>query len=404
MLNKQQFAVYNAALDNLRTGRKQVFEYSGRAGTGKTYTLMEICRGIGIPMDSILPMAYTGAAAAVLRKKGFLNATTLHSGLFTPEQIPNPAFEKAKKMNEMNHQFGVPDIPRMITKFVPKRSLPGIRLIVIDEGYMCPDYMKDIIERYDIPVIVTGDMRQLPPVFGQPAYLIGDNIPELTETMRQEEDSPIIYIANRILNGEPIHCGNYGNRVMVIEEQDIIPDMFKYANLVLAGTNATRDFWNMKIRKEVFGLDTPLPAYMDRVICRRNNHDISVNSIELANGLIGYCGSSPDVSSFDGKYFYMDFCPDILTDPFMNLKCDYEYFSAPSNVRRNYNNPYNTGEKFEFAYCITTHLSQGSEASRGIYFNELMGRDPEFQKRLDYTAVTRFKDYMIFIKPRRMFF
>ena len=32
------------------------------------------------------------------------------------------------------------------------------------------------------------------------------------------------------------------------------------------------------------------------------------------------------------------------------------------------------GEKFEFGYAITTHLSQGSEANRGIYIDEWMGK------------------------------
>ena len=105
MLNMQQFNIFNAALDNLRHGYKQVFEYSGRGGTGKTYTLKEICDHSNIPEDRILPMAYTGAAAAVLRRKGFKNATTLHSGLFTPEDVPNPKFKKATEKHLMNHQL-----------------------------------------------------------------------------------------------------------------------------------------------------------------------------------------------------------------------------------------------------------------------------------------------------------
>ena len=406
MLNKQQQIVHDAALKNLYTGRKQVFEYSGRSGTGKTYTLRKICEDSGIPEKNILPMAFTGAAAAVLRKKGFLRATTLHAGLFAPKQVKNPAFYEAKHdSKEFNHQFGLPKVPSMITKFVPKTSLGHTELIVIDEGYMCPRFMKDIIEQYNLPVIVTGDMRQLPPVKDMPAYLAGDNIPELTETMRQEADSPIVYIANRILQGLPIHCGNYGNRVLVIEENDLTPEMLKCSNMILAGTNYTRDYWNTKIREEIWGYDSPLPMYGERVICRQNNHNNAVNSIELANGLMGYSVSNPDVSTFNGKYFRMDFLPDLLYEPFKNLLCDYEYFSASPKERRDYHNPYNFGEKFEFAYCITTHLSQGSEAERGIYFSEIINHGgAEYQKRLDYTAVTRFKQFMILVKPKRRFF
>ncbi len=404
MLNRQQQAVHDAAIRNLRTGHKQVFEYSGQAGSGKSYTLRQICIDSGIPESRILPMAYTGAAAAVLRKKGFPYATTLHAGLYTPEDFPNPEFLRIKEKNRMNHQFGVPNVPPTIVKFVPKKVLPNIDLIVIDEGFMCPEYMKSVIESFGIPVIVTGDMRQLPPVKSTPAYLVGDNIPELTELMRQEGDSPIIYIAQRILAGLPIHTGNYGNRVLVIEEDELVPDMFRYSDMILAGTNATRDKWNTLIRKDIWGFDSDLPMFGERMICRRNNHSIEMDSIELANGLLGYSLSSPDVSGFDGKTFLMDFLPDIGSRPFKNLICDYEYFSLPSHLRNDYHGKYNTGERFEFAYCITTHLSQGGEANRGIYFDERLGMGEEYQKRLAYTGVTRFREFLIIVKAKRRFF
>jgi exodeoxyribonuclease-5 len=403
-LNQGQQAVHDMALANLRQRRNQVFQYSGQAGSGKSYTLYQICLDSGIPMNKILPMAFTGAAAAVLRKKGFPTATTLHSGLFIAEDMPNPLFYERRKEMRMNEQFGVPDVPPIITKFVPRKELPGIELIVIDEGYMCPKYMRSVIESFGIPIIVTGDRRQLNPVGDDPAYLTDPNVPELTELVRQDANSPIIYLARRILEGLPINTGIYGNRVLVIEDNDLNDNMIRSSDLVLCGTNATRDYWNSHARRDIYGYDTKLPNYGERVICRHNNHGLEQDGIELANGLIGYTVSSPDVSGFNGKNFFMDFLPDMMSRPFRNLQCDYEYFSAPTKVRANYHNPYNTGERFEFAYSITTHLSQGSEANRGIYIDEYMGRGSDMQTRLAYTGVTRFKESLIFVKPHRRFY
>ena len=401
MLNNDQRRIYNEALKNLHGGYKQVYEYGGAAGTGKTYTLYQICKDSGIPMNRILPMAYTGAAACVLRKKGFDNATTLHSGLFHSEEIPNPEYRNLLTKDNINSQFGVPTVPRTIIRFVPKKTLPNIDLIVIDEGRMCPKYMKYIIESFGIPVIVTGDPHQLGPIGDDPAYLI-DNYPELFELMRQDAMSPIIYIAQRILHNEPINTGVYGNKVLVIEDTDLTDNMILASNLIICGTNATRDYWNNHIREDLLNFHGPLPHYGERMICRKNNHSIEISGIELANGLIGYCASEPDIPYNDT--FYMDFLPDILVEPFRNLNCDYEYFSAPSKVRVKYNNPFNKGEKFEYGYCITTHLSQGSEALKGIYIDEYMGRNAEDIKRLQYTGVTRFKDSMIFVKRHRQFY
>ena len=404
MLNKGQQRIHDAALHNLYTGHNLVYEYGGAAGTGKTYTLYQICKDSGIPMSRILPMAYTGAAATVLRKKGFPSATTLHSGLYTAIEVANPNFKKILDADQINHEFGLPNMSPTITKFVPKKALPNIDLIVIDEGRMVPLYMKDIIESYGIPIIVTGDYNQLDPVGDSPAYLV-DNYDILDEIMRQDEQSAIVYIAHRILRGEPIDTGNYGNQVLVIEEDDLSDAMILASNLVICGTNATRDIWNTYIRENLLGFHGNLPNYGERLICRKNDHCTEVDGIELSNGLIGFAANQPDASGFDGRSFYLDFLPDILVSPFRNLVCDYEYFSSPAKVRLHYNNPYNHGQRFEYGYCITTHLSQGSEANRGIYIDEWMGKgDPEMQKKLQYTGVTRFKESMIFVKRKRRYY
>ena len=50
---------------------------------------------------------------------------------------------------------------------------------------------------------------------------------------------------------------------------------------------------------------------------------------------------------------------------------------------------------FEYAYAITTHLSQGGEFNQGIIIREHL--HPQMQKQLEYTAVTRFKKSCIII-------
>lgn len=402
-LNRGQQRIHDAALQHIWHENNLVYEYGGAAGTGKSYTLFQICKDSGIPMKNILPMAYTGAAATVLRKKGFPTATTLHSGLYTAIDVPNPSYRKALEADKINHEFGLPNMSPTITKFVPKKVLPNIDLIVIDEGRMVPYYMKEIIESYGIPIIVTGDYNQLDPIGDKPAYLV-DKFDILDEIMRQDEGSAIVYLAHRVLKGEPIDTGNYGNRVLIIEEDDLTDSMIMASNVVLCGTNATRDIWNKYIRENLLGFHSPLPNYGERLICRKNDHGIEVDGIELSNGLIGYVANSPDISGFDGRSFYLDFLPDILVSPFKNLVCDYEYFSSPAKVRLHYNNQYNNGQRFEYGYCITTHLSQGSEARQGIYIDEWLGGDPEVQKKLQYTGITRFKEAMIFVKRKRKYY
>ena len=62
---------------------------------------------------------------------------------------------------------------------------------------------------------------------------------------------------------------------------------------------------NSTIRK-MYGFEGNLPKYGERVICRKNNWDISIDGIALANGLAGHVVNNPDPSSFnaDGTCSY----------------------------------------------------------------------------------------------------
>jgi ATP-dependent exoDNAse (exonuclease V) alpha subunit len=57
------------------------------------------------------------------------------------------------------------------------------------------------------------------------------------------------------------------------------------------------------------------------------------------------------------------------------------------------------GEKFEFGYAITTHLSQGSQYFNGIYLQEYFGGGYDINKRLNYTGITRFRHKCIYVIP-----
>lgn len=72
------------------------------------------------------------------------------------------------------------------------------------------------------------------------------------------------------------------------------------------------------------------------MICRKNDWNIEVNGISLANGLIG--SVIKDISPLDidlkKKQFKMDFKPDMFNGIFEDLECDYDYFIADSVTRK----------------------------------------------------------------------
>lgn len=271
---------------------------------------------------------------------------------------------------------------------------------------MTPEYIRKEIDSRDVRVIACGDLKQLPPVGSNPGYLVDGEIFHLNQIMRQNADNPIIWISNRAYENKPIHKGLYRSNsgsVLVIEEDELTDNMIAWADIMICGTNKTRDKMNTRTRQSVLGIKSDLPLYNERLVCRRNNWNREVDGISLTNGLVGRVSSYPDVSCFDGKTLSISFNPFIINSSFNNLKINYEYLTAPYDKRKIIKeNKYYEGERFEYAYCVTTHVSQGSEYNNGIYFKEYLSK--EINPNLDFTGITRFKRSCIIVLPKRKFY
>ena len=400
ILNQCQSVTVTKGVDWYKNSSEQIFEVDGEAGTGKSVVLYEIARQSGLKPYEILPMAYTGQAAIIMRLKGFPHAKSIHSSLYEVCKEPKP-YQNSPFM-KMNTTFNTPEY-EYVFRPIPINGLnSNIKLMIIDEGWMVPDTMRETITKHGIKILVAGDSGQLPPIGGNPAFLTGYNVHHLTELMRQAADNPIIYLAHRARAGKPIHCGLYGNKVLVINDTELTDHMITDVGNIICGTNKSRDYFNKRTR-EILNISSPVPLYGERIICRNNNWSLEQDNIALANGLSGVVSSPYSINSFNGKTFTVDFLPDLLKTPFRNLEVDYEYLISPYDIRNQLkNNRFSKGEKFEYAYALTTHLSQGAEFPCGIYFEEFLRSN--IQNQLNYTGITRFREYMIYAKKSRKFY
>ena len=399
ILNPEQERVVEAALKFLKSSN-QLFEYDGCAGVGKSVVLHEIIRRSHLKYSQIAPMAYTGSAACVMRTKGFPNARSIHSWLYELVKMQKVVYDdqNKKSFTKYDTQFNKPQYEYRFVPRQPGTLDPEIKLFIIDEAWMVPDIMKKDIMKHGIKVIATGDSGQLPPVVGEPAFLTGENVMHLTQIMRQAENNPIIYLANRAREGLPIHCGLYGNRALVIPDTDLTTDMVLDVGNIICGTNKTRDYFNTKVR-QLLNLNPEIPQFGERVICRNNNWQVTRDNIALANGLAGVICSPISIDSFSNKNLRLDFLPDLLNTPFESLIVNYDYMMSDYETRQKIKDSkfeIHNGELFEFAYAITTHLSQGSEYPCGIFYEEFLRSN--IQRQLCYTGITRFKEYIIYVK------
>lgn len=397
VLTPKQQAIVDAAVDWYYNSSEQVFQFAGNPGTGKSVVMNAIIEAIGLDPNRVAPMAYVGAAAINMRLKGMHNAKTIHSWLY--ETAEEPKYDENGNV-VMNPYFNRPEVEYKRHL----KDLKDIRLMAIDEGGMVPLKMKrDILSRGK-KVLVAGDLDQLPPVADDPAFLADGRVYVLDEIMRQAKNSAIIYLCQRAKNGFPIHTGVYGNEVIVLEEKDFIniaPQILPAAGVVLCGRNETREKYTNYIRHDILNKHNKLPDCGEKLICRINNWNLESGGINLTNGLTGRVLNQPDVSTFDGKCFYIDFMPDLNPVPFKDIPVDYEFFTTDFTKRQQMKNfKFYTGEGFEFGYVQTVHVAQGSQWKTGVYFEEYMPTD---MKKLNYTALSRFSNKCIYVKKNRKY-
>lgn len=397
ILNDEQEYVVNKAVEWFYKNDEQVFQYAGIPGAGKSVVLMEIIRRLGLNVNTeIAPMSFTGTASLIMRMKGFITAKTAHSWIYKVE--PTPLKDKNGKIILDK----LLNVPIMVPKFRLVHKLDdNIKLIVIDEGYCLPKTVGDHIKSFGIKILVCGDSNQLPPVNDEPAFLTNGKIYYLTKCMRQLGREDISFIANRAGCGLPLLNGYYGNSI-VINKCDLNDDMLLWADVIICGTNKTRDIINARVRK-LKGYTSELPQYGEKVISRSNNwfNGVMLSNgmeINITNGLICKVLNNPDVSTYDGEMFSMDIAPELYPNAiFFNTRCNYKHmisdFKNRDSIRKN---KYSKGNMFEFAYAITTYLSQGGQWNKVIYIEEYTWGN--VQKSMNLVGASRADTSLIYVK------
>ena len=341
---------------------------TGGPGTGKTWLLAQLvdaCRGKGIPVYCCAP---TGKAASVLGLKVKAPVTTIHRLI---RLVPG-----GKPMHDRHNHLG-----------------RGI--LIVDETSMVDEYLMafllDAVNPEHTRVIFSGDIDQLPPVScGAPFQVMCKSplVPtaRLTEIVRQQEGSGILKLSRDITQGrfripatDVVHypCAEGSKQAEQIA-------MNLYIEAVTSGTPPKEITILAPVKQQKFDAST---GRMNDQISHKLFPKRTIKNCKFTVG---------DRIIFTVNDYHHGFVNGEL-----GTLLTYDRPTKQATILNDTNKMYdledwNIGSYAEWAYALTIHKAQGSEADTVILV-VTKAAPHMYTRRLIYTAVTRAKRKLIIV-------
>lgn len=430
--------------------KKPVLVLRGYAGTGKTTVVSAVVKMLPFFKFKYVLMAPTGRAAKVMSGYSKRTAFTIHKKVFQQTAEPGGGLEFKRQSNYHKNTLFIVDEASMISN-ASDYGKKGLLSDLIDY----------VFSQEGNRLLLIGDTAQLPPVgtLESPAlerdYLQGNfraNVQaiELTEVMRQDIDSGILFNATKLRNELAqndfkisLATSRYTDVFKMTGEK--LEDGLRYAydkfgvenTAIICRSNKNAVQYNQYIRRAIQYREDEIEAGDILMIVRNNYHFLPENTPAgfLANGdfvevmkisrfeelydlrfanltlrLLDY----PDQEPFEAKVVLdtLYSAEASLNDKaFKNLYdqvvADYADLSTKAErIKAIKNDPYLNALQIKFAYALTCHKSQGGQwqavfVDQGYLTEEMVNH--EYLRWL-YTAITRATKELYLVNFNKDFF
>jgi exodeoxyribonuclease-5 len=347
-LSKEQSDIVDALVKGIKKKNQQTL--GGYAGTGKT-TLVRELHG---QLPNFAVCAFTGKAANVLRKKGLLEAATIHSLIYTP--IP---LEKGGVQFDLR----------------PHVDWNGF---IVDEASMVNSELYDHLKSFGLPMIFVGDHGQLEPVGNNPNLMANPEY-RLEEVHRNAGE--IAHFAEWIrLGKKPDEFPTEGKVVFVpaYDKKKMFANVKVMTGVdqIICAFNATRQEINLKVRG--YHKYEGKVAVGERVMCLMNNKKLG-----LFNGMQGVVTNVRKGNVFDFE-----------NDLGLFQKIPY-YPESWGKEKHEQNVDYDGDVPFDYSYAVTCHKAQGDEWDTVMVIEQVCKHWDHI--RWAYTAASRAKNALLWI-------
>ena len=432
-----------------------VFVIRGYAGTGKTTMINQLTLTLDtLNIKSVL-LAPTGRAAKVLTGYTGKNAYTIHKKIYRQQSSADGFGAFVLDRNLHKYTWFIVDESSMISNQATESTVFG-------SGRLLDDLMEYVFSGEGCRLVLAGDSAQLPPVgisvspaldvklLEQYGFEITDS--ELTDVVRQERESGILFNATRIREMIFSDSDSSGFFRIVLPEKGE-PERVSGADLmeklslsyekygirettVLTRSNKRANLYNQGIRNSILYRDSEI-ARGDLLMVVKNNYfwpgeDDGIDFI--ANGDTGEITHIYGVEELYGFRFahvslklidYEDVeieCKIILDTlsvetASLSREEQMRLFNAVSedyadigNKRERWKkikaDPWFNALQVKFAYAVTCHKAQGGEWDRVFIDQGMFNRSDitiDYLRWL-YTAITRSKEILFFVNFSNDFF
>jgi len=435
-----------------------VYILKGYAGTGKTSLISAYVNYLAAEKKQFVLLAPTGRAAKVLSQYTGFQASTIHRRIyqiFTTNEgsnrmllAPNPSKNTVFIIDEASM---INDESRQNESFFSARSL-------------LDDLMAYVFSNTNNKMVLVGDTAQLPPVglqlspaleieYIRSAFSVTAYDFEMTEVMRQSEDSGILHSATRLRekialqNSTPpfFQISRFKSDIIRINDgyefEELLQQTFMNNDaeeaVLVCRSNKRANLFNQQIREHILQRESMLEGG-DALMVVKNNYywlDAKSKAGFIANGdmltvlritkieeMYGFQFADADIRLLDypeEKALSVKLLLSTLTAEGPGLSSqDYrtlfnnveeDYFDIPSKSGRKNKmrkNPYLNALHVKFGYALTCHKTQGGQwplviVDQGYLNDEMI--NTEYLRWL-YTALTRSTEKLYLINFSDPFF
>lgn len=420
--------------------QERLFLLKGYAGTGKTSMVNAVVRTLTDFKIQTVLMAPTGRAAKVLSTYTGRSALTIHKRIYRQQSSADGMGRFVLDKNLYKNCIFLVDEASMISNSTAEASVFG-------SGRLLDDLYEYVYSGHNCRLVLIGDTAQLPPVGMNlsPAldaveleqYGLDVDEVELTDVVRQQQDSGILYNATmlRELIGEGDFYGDYFPieldgfpDIRRIGGADLIEAIAKcydtygeQQTMVITRSNKRANKFNQGIRSSILYKDSEITVGDLLMVVKNNyfwmadderldfvaNGDIvEIKSIRKYESLYGFRFANVSLSFIDYDNLEVDckifldtlniesasFSSDDNLKLFQAVAEDYgDIRSKKKRWEKIKENPYFNALQVKFAYAVTCHKAQGGQwdavfIDQGYLVEDMLNQ--EFLRWL-YTAFTR---------------